>query len=134
MITKTIEINKYHWTVKVIIADKEYDANYIAKELSGLHPPVEDMQDAMNLVIDNKLNEAFIHTNHKIRTTMICIGPTSDASEFLDSLVHELCHLKSHINHHIDVDDEEISNVVGNVAKEMYESCKRLLCDSCRNH
>lgn len=66
--------------------------------------------------------------------SIIIIGPTSNATEFQDSLDHEKGHLAMHVSIANDIDpfSEKFQYLNGMIGHEMFLVAKEFLCDHCR--
>ena len=84
---------------------------------------------------ESKLNHGITFSNTQLRTSIIVIGKTSNASQFVNSFVHEISHLTNHIarTYHLDLNSEEVCYISGDIAQEMFKHCHSLMCDCCRD-
>lgn len=62
------------------------------------------------------------------------VSKTTSAEEFFNTLVHEMCHVKTHICKYqgINLESEEASYFIGGLARDLFPHVKHLLCESCR--
>lgn len=81
-----------------------------------------------------KKNTGFTYTDFEKHITMVIIGEADSASEFFNTFVHEIGHVSTHIAefYGIDTNSEEIQYLSGEIALQMFEKAKELMCDHCR--
>ena len=65
--------------------------------------------------------------------SVVVISVTSSKPQFMNSLVHELHHLASHIAAAVgyDLTGEDVCYLAGKIAEEMYPVAGRYLCENC---
>ena len=66
--------------------------------------------------------------------SLIVIGPSSSAEEFLDTWDHEKGHLAMHISisENIGPFSEEYQYLTGEIGRQMFSVAKKFLCNECR--
>ena len=82
----------------------------------------------------NELNTGFTYTDEKKHITFIVISETTSAAEFFNTFIHEIGHSATHIAQYYDVDpySEEFQYLQGEIALQMFDEAKDLMCDHCR--
>lgn len=70
-----------------------------------------------------KYNTGFTHTDFTKRRSIVVISPTTSKEQFLNTVVHEIKHLQSHIcrYYNVDEDSEEAAYLIGYVAQKMHK-------------
>lgn len=68
--------------------------------------------------------------------SVLVISCASSPAQFLNSLVHELHHMASHIASALGYDQkgEDACYIAGEAAEKMYPVASKYLCEHCRNH
>ena len=83
----------------------------------------------------NRKNSGFTYTDFTKHVTVMIIGEAIDASEFFNTFIHEISHVATHISEYyqVDFDSEELQYLQGEIALQMFEEAKDLMCDHCRS-
>lgn len=70
-----------------------------------------------------KYNTGFTHTDFTKRRSIVTISPTTSEEQFLNTVVHEIKHLQSHIcrYYNVDEDSEEAAYLIGYIAQKMHK-------------
>ena len=68
-----------------------------------------------------EINSGFTRTDFNKRLSIVCIGHATDSSEFLNTVVHEIKHVQSHICRYncVDEDTEDAAYLIGYLAMKM---------------
>lgn len=134
MITQEFILDRRYWKVYVYYDVTSEDAIEIITKLHNLKLPKSYITSAYTTLISNKLNQGLIETNSKRKESVIVFTKTTNASQFINSFVHEIGHLSNHIarNYNINLNGEEIQYIAGDIAQEMFKKCHKLMCDCCR--
>lgn len=134
MITHVFIIWQHNWLVKAYINSDESDADLILGELWSVGADMDTMRLAVKNLRSSKKNMGLTYTSGWHRTTIMVVSESTSAEEFFNSLVHEMCHAKTHICDclGIDLKSEEASYFIGGLARDMFPHVKHLLCESCR--
>ena len=127
-------IDKYGWYVKVYYVVDHYPVDDIVNDMYSLGCDEQTIWDNMEAFESEILNDGFIHSNAFMHRSLIVIGPTSSAEEFLDTWDHEKGHLAMHICITEDINpmSEEYQYLTGYIGKQMFKVAKIFLCDECR--
>ena len=134
MITHVFHISQHDWLVKAYINSDDSDADLILGELWSVGADMDTMRLAFRNLREWKVNTGLTYTSHWHRTTIMVVSKTTSAEEFFNTLVHEMCHVKTHICKYqgIDLESEEASYFIGGLARDLFPHVKHLLCESCR--
>lgn len=134
MITHEFHIWQHDWLIKAYINSDVSNAWLILEELRAVGADMDTMQSAYNNLCVGKKNTGLTYTSHLHRVTIIVVSEATSAMEFFNSLVHEMCHAKTHICKYqgIDLESEEASYFIGGLARDLFPYVKHLLCESCR--
>jgi hypothetical protein len=62
-----------------------------------------------------KENTGFTFSNSEYKMSIICIGPSSDVSQFVNTAIHEAKHVQSHVcaYYKIEEDSEDAAYLIG---------------------
>lgn len=136
MIRQTINITECQWKVLAYYAVDAYYTNEIATQLQNIGCNREYLERATYNMNSGQLNHGLCYSNMQTRQSILVIGLTSSAEQFLNSLTHELHHLTCHICEamKIDINSEQAAYICGDIAMQTYKHTAKLLCKHCRNH
>lgn len=134
MVKQTIYIENFDWVVHAYFHKSHYDVEEIMERLWDLGCDASTARSAYENLTNDELNMGLCYSNYRNKETVLVIGKTSSSAEFLNSLVHELTHLQSHVCNVFCLDPmgEEIAYFTGDLSREMYPSIKGFLCECCR--
>lgn len=132
MTKHNIYIDKLDWLIRVFIGVNEIDTNEVVDTLYSFGCSDEEASVARINLRGNK-NNGICYNNREERISVLVIGKTNSAREFLDSLVHETMHLAINIatEDGINLRSEDVCYIGGDVARELYPYCKEYLCCHC---
>jgi len=77
-----------------------------------------------------EINSGFTRTDFLKRLSIVCIGLADSRAEFLNTIVHEVKHVQSHICRYFDVPEngEDAAYLVGYLIARMSEAFLPLIC------
>jgi Zn-dependent peptidase ImmA (M78 family) len=127
VIRQELFIEKYDWHL-VILYNANLNLSAVADELWNMKCPAKIAIRAIKEVITKK-NNGFCFTNDLIKSTLMCIAEADSDEEFVNTIVHELKHLQSHICSYYGIDEtsEEAAYLIGDTAEELYRVFKHEL-------
>lgn len=136
MIKQVIKLIDYDWKVYVYYNISKENINEIVNILNKYDFPKSYISSAYAILSKNKLNQGFTYSNFNKHISIIGITNTTKTKQFINSFVHEIHHLVSHICsiYNLDSTSEEVCYIAGNIAEVMYEKSNKLFCDCCKNH
>lgn len=134
MIRVTLYISKYDWVVDCYFAVDCYYANEIVTKCHKLGASDSTLADVWAKLSSGELNGGITYSNYRTRESVLVTQLTSSADEFFDSFVHETGHLATHIAiaDGINLEGEEVRYIQGDVARALFPSCRKLMCECCR--
>lgn len=134
MIKQSFIVERRYWKVYVYYNIATEDIEEIIDNIKDIKLPNSYIKDAYTTLKEDKFNRGLTFTNTKLRSSIIVIGKTSSAAQFVNSFVHEIAHLSNHIarTYHINLNSEEVCYLSGDIAQEMFTRCHTLMCDCCR--
>lgn len=134
MITHVFHISQHDWLVKAYIGSNVSDADLILEDLLSIGADMDTMRLAYRNLRGGLKNTGLTYTSRWNRITIMVVSESTSAEEFFNSLVHEMCHAKTHICdiEGIDLKSEQASYFIGGLARDLFPHIKHLLCDCCR--
>lgn len=134
MIRQRFLLDKYDWEVMVFYAVDCYYANEIIAAMKRIGCSREKLRIAYENIASCKLDTGVTYSNYTRRKSVMVIGMTSSAKEFMNSFDHERKHLEVHIAKAEGIDPwgEEICYLSGEIGERMFPVAKRFLCEHCR--
>ena len=121
------------WSVEFYFAEEDYDMDVLLDRLYDFGAPASVMRQAMDLMESDKDNTGFTFTNPYEHCALIAIGPSSDGSEFVNTLVHEVHHLAVAIASElgVDLEGETPAYIAGDSALALAETICEMGCKRC---
>lgn len=135
MIRQTIDLERAHgWRVTCYYAVTHYEVEEIMQGLIDVGCEGENLQTAYDNLSSGSLNTGLCYSGKG--ESVLVISCASSPAQFLNSLVHELHHLASHIASALGYDQkgEEACYIAGETAERMYKVANKFLCEHCRKH
>lgn len=134
MITHVFHIHQHDWLVKAYIDSDISDAELILGDLLSVGADMDTMRMAFRNLRGGMKNTGLTYSSRCHRVTIMVVSESTSAEEFFNSLVHEMCHVKTHICdiEGIDLKSEQASYFIGGLARDLFPHVKHLLCESCR--
>ena len=136
MITQEFIVDRRYWKVYVYYDVTPKDAIKVVTKLKEIRLPKSYITSAYTTLISDKFNQGITETNSKPKKSVIVFTKTTNASQFINSFVHEIGHLSNHIarTYNLNLNGEEIQYIAGDIAQQMFKRCHTLMCDCCREH
>lgn len=136
MITQEFIVDRRYWKVYVYYDVTPKDAIKVVTKLKEIRLPKSYITSAYTTLISDKFNQGITETNSKLKKSVIVFTKTTNASQFINSFVHEIGHLSNHIarTYNLNLNGEEIQYIAGDIAQQMFKRCHTLMCDYCREH
>jgi len=121
------------WSIEFYFAEEDYDMDMLLDRLYDFGAPASVMRQAMDLMESDKDNTGFTFTNPYEHCALIAIGPSSDGSEFVNTLVHEVHHLAVAIASElgVDLEGETPAYIAGDSALALAETICEIGCKHC---
>lgn len=117
-----IHIPEYEWTAYVYYDTTPKDAPELMRKLQVLGCSEKGILSAYKQLSSGNYNNGLTYSNRVLKRSVVSLGRASTFAQFLNSFVHELHHLATHISqsYGIPLDGEEVCYLSGSVAQEMY--------------
>lgn len=122
MIEQEIYLERFDWTIRVYYNVKDKDCSIIRKSLLKLGCKGEPLDDACNLIMENKPNKGITYSNIDKHQTVVSVGFTVEESEFVNSVSHEMLHVVQHIAEKFSLDPkrEDVCYLIGSLMQAVY--------------
>lgn len=135
MIRQEINLKQYDWHVIVYYEVTSVWKDKIMDDVMSIGIKGKDARTAGNVTKKSALNTGFTYSNLDERETVVVVCNGSNASQFFNSLIHELFHVVQHICEakNIELYSEDAAYLMGDLSCEVYPKIKHLLC-GCRAH
>lgn len=119
---QTIYIPDYDWIVHVYYDTTPKNADEITNALYYLGCSYKGIIRTRKQILSGEYNNGMTYSNRVLKRSIVSLGRASEFSQFLNSFVHELQHLSTHIAkaNGIPLDGEEICYLSGSLAQLMY--------------
>ena len=136
MITQEFIVDRRYWKVYVYYDVTPKDTIEIVTKLHEIGLPRSYIASAYTILNSNKLNQGLTQTNNRRKISVVVFTKTSNASQFVNSFVHEIGHLSNHIaiTYNLNLNGEEVQYIAGDISQQMFKRCHTLMCDCCRKH
>ena len=127
MTAQYIQLGDRDWNVLVYYNVDKYDFVEIEDSLRQLDCSEEDMKAAFNTL--RKKNSGFTFSNTDYKMSIVCIGESTDVSQFVNTAIHEAKHVQSHICqfYGIEEDTETAAYLIGHLVQRMYGMLRKIL-------
>jgi len=135
MIRQTIYLDRAGgWKVTCFYAVTHYEVEEILRTMERAEASKEDLGRAYDNLSSGSLNTGLCYSGKG--ESVLVISCVSSPAQFLNSLVHELHHLASHIASTLGYDQkgEEACYIAGETAERMYKMANKFLCEHCSKH
>lgn len=122
MTEQEIYLEQYDWTIRVCYNVNDKDCSIIRKSLLKLGCKGEPLDDACNLIMENKPNKGITYSNIDKHQTVVSVGFTIEESEFVNSISHEMLHAVQHIaeKFSLDLKGEDVCYLMGSLMQAVY--------------
>lgn len=133
MIKQDIRLERANgWKVAFFYSVTHYEVEEIMHSLEEAGARGENLELAYENLTSGNVNTGLCYSGDG--QSVLVISVASSASQFFNSIVHELHHLSSHIAERLDYDlmGEEICYLSGEIAEKMFPVAKKFLCEYCR--
>lgn len=135
MIRKTIRLECAHgWYVECFFAVTHYDVAEIMNALTDAGADAKTLGRAYENLSSGSLNTGMCYSGDG--QSVLVVSCVTSPAQFLNSIVHELHHLASHIASALGYDQkgEEACYIAGETAEKIYPVASKYLCKHCRGH
>ena len=122
MIAQYIELGDRGWSILVYYNINQGDFEEVEDSLRQFGCPTEDIEDIYE-TLRNK-NTGFTVSDERKRMSIIGIGTASSRAQFLNTLIHEIDHVQSHIcdYYNVDMNSEQAAYLIGYIGQQTYKA------------
>lgn len=126
MIAQYIKLGE-GWNVLVYYGVYEEDFLEVEDALKQLGCSRWDVHKSLKVL--TKENTGFTFSNSEYKMSIICIGPSSDVSQFVNTAIHEAKHVQSHVcaYYQIPEDSEDAAYLIGYLVQRMYKMFSKII-------
>lgn len=112
------------WAIIFAYGIGERDLEEVASWLEALGCNEGDISEACRVIM--RPNSGFTVSNPSLRMSVLCVGNATSEEQWLDTLVHELKHVQSHICDYygVEEDSEEASYLIGYAARLIFKNLR----------
>lgn len=127
MIAQYIQLGKHGWNVLVYYGVGTSDFVEVEDSLIQLGCSRKDIRKSLNVL--RRKNTGFTFSNSEYRMSVVCVGPASDISQFVNTAIHEAKHVQSHICSYYDIpeDSEDAAYLIGYLVQRMYKMFAKIV-------
>jgi hypothetical protein len=113
MIAQYIQLGERGWNVLVYYGVHEEDFMEVEDALLQLGCSRNTVKKSLKVL--TRENTGFTFSNSDYLMSIVCIGPSSDISQFVNTAIHEAKHVQSHICSYYDIpeDSEDAAYLIG---------------------
>lgn len=119
-----VTISRYNWEVVIITYCGYNDIEAIINELNKINCPDIYIQHVIDMMKHKDINVGFTYSNTIMNKSIVCISNVSSTGELVNTTVHELFHLISHISiaNNFNDDEEQCAYLIGDIARIVFMS------------
>ena len=127
MIAQYIQLGERGWNVLVYYGVHSEDFVEVEDALRQLGCSHKDVRRSLKVL--TKENTGFTFSNSEYKMSIICIGPSSDVSQFVNTAIHEAKHVQSHICSYYDIPEnsEKAAYLIGYLVQRMYRMFSKII-------
>lgn len=127
MIAQYIELGNRGWSILVYYNADYHDSFELEDSLKQIEASQKEIDKALDVL--NDYNTGFTFSNEEKKMSIVCISKAENEQQFLDTAVHEIKHVQSHICEYYDIDEdsEEAAYLIGYIARRMYRVIKMFM-------
>lgn len=127
MVAQYIQLGNKGWNVLVYYNAGYDDLVEIEDSLRQVDCPEEHIRAVRSAL--RRKNTGFTFSNTDYKMSIVCIGKTTNNSQFVNTAIHEAKHVQSHICEYygIDEDSETAAYLIGYLVQRMYKMLEKLI-------
>lgn len=127
MVAQYIQLGNKGWNVLVYYNAGQGDFAEIEDSLRQIDCPKDHMKAAYHAL--GRKNTGFTFSNTEYKMSIVCIGKTTNNSQFVNTTIHEAKHVQSHICEYygISEDSETAAYLIGYLVQRMYKMLEKIL-------
>lgn len=127
MRTQHIYIEEYDWTIIICYNVNITDIASIMKILKAIDCNYSYAKAIYNHIAKNRNNTGLTYSDSASHLCLVIVEHTSDDSQFLNTIVHELYHVTCKIcsNYNINIDTEYGAYLIGDIVMKCYRYIRK---------
>ena len=127
MIAQYIQLGERGWNVLVYYGVHSEDFVEVEDALRQLGCSHKDIKKSLKVL--TRENTGFTFSNSDYKMSIVCIGPSSDVSQFVNTAIHEAKHVQSHICSYYDIPEnsEKAAYLIGYLVQRMYRMFSKII-------
>ena len=124
MFAQYIKLKRWDWNILVYYNVDKNNLEQIEESLISLGCSKNDIKAALTTLQHKNAGCTFTNTDKHM--SLVCIGKAVNSDQFINTAVHELDHVQSHIceYYNIDLSSETAAYLIGNMVMRMYKILK----------
>ena len=122
MIRQLIVVQNDKWNILIWYGVSNKNRTEVYEQLVSMGCPLPDAEYATNVVSRYK-NTGLTFSDTDSRVSFVCVSSATSYSQMVDTIVHEIKHVQSHICEYYDVDEdsEDAAYLIGYIARQIYK-------------
>lgn len=134
MMSRTINIGD--WQAKIFFCYNQYVESVLERSLTSIHAPIDIIVRMRVIARDDEYNTGFTFSNAKMRRSVVVVGKTTSAREFMNTFVHEVRHLADDIASAdgISLRGEDVAYLSGGIAASLCDIVGEFTCPKCQKN
>lgn len=127
MIAQYIQLGERGWNVLVYYGVHKEDFIEVEDALKQLGCSPRTIKKSLKVL--TRENTGFTFSNSDYKMSIVCIGPSSDISQFVNTAIHEAKHVQSHICSYYDIPEngEDAAYLIGYLVQRMYKMFSKII-------
>ena len=128
MIRQLIVVQDNKWNILIWYGVSKEDTEEVYKQLLSMGCPIPDAEYAATVVSRYK-NTGLTFSDTDSRVSFVCVSSATSYSQVVDTIVHEIKHVQSHICEYYDVDEnsEDAAYLMGYLARRVYKFLSKII-------
>lgn len=116
------------WDVLIWYGVGKRNETQVYEKLLSMGCPIHDAEYSSH-VVANRVNTGLTFSNIDERVSFVCVSRTTNYSQLVNTVVHEMKHVQTHICSHYDVDEsgEQAAYLIGYLTQKVYRLLSKLL-------
>ena len=129
------DIPGYGWHVRAFYDVTPEEADEVIQAVIDNGCQMKAAAEAYDLIASGRPEVGFTHPNYKTSNMVVAVSRTQTASDFYNTLQHEIFHIVSFIAKSCGLNPygERVCYLAGDISQRMFVACHKYLCDRCRN-
>lgn len=116
------------WSILIWYGTTIEDYTDVLEQLVSMGCPIPEAEYSAD-VVSSFRNTGLTFSDTDSRVSFVCVSSATSYSQMVDTIVHEIKHVQSHICEYYDVDEdsEDAAYLIGYLAKRVYKFLSRII-------